>query len=96
MGAIIREATVLAELLFRRGNARWGYSRIHGELGKLGHAVGRSTVRDVLKRQHVPPAPERREKGSTWRQFLGHYQQQMVACDFFTVETAFLQTLYVY
>src|SRR5204862_5949099 len=43
----------------------------------------------------LPPAPERRRKGSTWRQFLGHYRQQMLACDFFTVETAFLQTLYV-
>jgi transposase InsO family protein len=88
----------LEELILRlaRENPSWGYSRIHGELGKLGHSVGRSTVRDVLKRQHVPPAPARRQKGSTWRQFLGHYRRQMLACDFFTVETAFLQTLYVF
>jgi transposase InsO family protein len=88
----------LEELIVRlaRENPSWGYSRIHGELGKLGHGLGRSTVRDVLTRQHVPPAPARRQKGSTWRQFLGHYRHQMLACDFFTVETAFLQTLYVF
>src|SRR5919112_1968923 len=27
--------------------------------------------------------------------FLAHYQDQMLACDFFTVETAWLKTLYV-
>src|SRR3954453_15765479 len=31
-------------------NPRWGYGRLQGELAKLGHALGRSTVRDVLKR----------------------------------------------
>lgn len=29
-------------------NPRWGYSRIHGELGKLGVTVSRSAVRDTL------------------------------------------------
>ena len=28
--------------------------------------------------------------------FLGHYVQRMIACDFFTVETAWLRTLYVF
>jgi transposase InsO family protein len=32
---------------------------------------------------------------STWRAFLGQHQQQLLACDFFTVETLRLQTLYV-
>jgi putative transposase len=93
-----RIAAVDEELLLRlaRENPSWGYSRIHGELTKLGCAVGRSTVRDVLKRQQVPPAPHRRQKGSTWRSFLTHHSQQILACDFFTVESAFLQTLYVF
>jgi len=68
---------------------------LHGELGKLGYTIGHSTVRDLLKRQHVPPAPARAKQSSNWRTFLAHYQQQMLACDFFTVETAWLQTLYV-
>ena len=36
-----------------RENPRWGYGKIEGELRKLGYRVGRSTVRDVLKRQHI-------------------------------------------
>jgi hypothetical protein len=51
-------------------NPRWGYKRIQGELTKPGYRVGRSTVRDVLKRHRVPPAPERGKHGSTWRAFL--------------------------
>ena len=76
-------------------NPRWGYSRIHGELATLGSRVSRSAVRDVLKRHRVPPAPERRRQGSTWRAFLGHHAGELLACDFFTVETLVLKTVYV-
>jgi hypothetical protein len=76
-----------------RENPRWGYARIHGELTKLGHAVGRSTIRAILRRHAVPPAPQRAQRGSTWRAFLGGHRDTLLACDFFTVETAFLRTL---
>ncbi len=46
-------------LRLAKENPSWGYSKIHGELLKLGHDIGRSTVRDIIKRQQVPPAPER-------------------------------------
>jgi hypothetical protein len=47
---------------------RWGYGRLQGELAKLGHALGRSTVRDALKRRHIPPAPPRGARsGRRWR-----------------------------
>jgi transposase InsO family protein len=82
-------------LRLARENPNWGYGKLVGELGKLGYAIGRSTIRDVLKRQHVPPAPKRSQHGSTWRIFLAHYKDQIVACDFFTVETAWLKTFYV-
>jgi hypothetical protein len=75
-------------------NPRWGYSKLQGELLKLGYEIGRSTVRDVLKRHRIPPAPQRAQR-SSWRTFLGHYKSQVLACDFFTVETAWLKTLYV-
>ena len=76
-------------------NPRWGYGRLQGELAKLGHALGRSTVRDVLKRRHVPPAPQRGERASTWGQFLAQHRAAVLACDCFTVETLVLKTLHL-
>ncbi len=61
----------------------------------MGYAIGRSTIRDVLKRKHVPPAPQRANQESTWCTFLAHYKDQILACDFFTVETLCLKTIYV-
>jgi putative transposase len=92
-----RIAGELEALIVRlaRENPRWGYSKIEGELRKLGYQIGRSTIRDVLKRQHIPAAPVRAQQSSTWRAFLRQHQQQLIACDFFTVETLTLQTLYV-
>lgn len=86
----------LQELLLRlaRENPSWGYSKLHGELLKLGYTIGRSTVRDILKRQHIAPAPERAENGGSWSNLLSHYGQQILATDFFTVETALLKTLH--
>ena len=63
-------------------NASWGYERIQGELLKLGHTVCPSTVRNVLKRYGITPASER--SSSFWRRFVGHYKDQMLACDFFS------------
>ncbi len=55
-------------LRLARDNPGWGYSRIHGELTKLGYIIGRSTVRDILQRHGVSPARERQRQSSTrWR-----------------------------
>jgi putative transposase len=74
-------------------NPRMGYDKIHGELLKLGFAVDPTTIKNVLRRHRLLPAPQRGR--SSWRTFLKHYRQQILACDFFTVETLHLQTLYV-
>ena len=74
-------------------NARWGYGKIEGELLKLGLKVSQSTIRNVLDRHGIVPAPVRTGSHG-WRQLMTHYKQQILACDFFTVETLWLETLY--
>lgn len=81
-------------LRLARENSRFGYGKIVGELLKLGFQVSLTTVRNVLDRYGIQPAPVR--NGSIgWRHLMTHYKEQILACDFFTVETIFLQTYYV-
>jgi putative transposase len=85
----------VAELILRmaRENPRWGCVRICGELRKLGIRVGATTIRTLLRRHGLGPAPRR--CGPTWAQFLKAQAEGIVACDLFTVETIRLKTLYV-
>jgi putative transposase len=61
---------VVRDLIVRLGreNPRWGYQRIRGELLKLGVRVSATTVRSILLRHSLDPAPRR--LGPTWAEFL--------------------------
>jgi putative transposase len=85
----------LRDLILRlaRENPDWGYKRIVGELNGLGIPVSATSVRKVLLEEGLQPAPQRTR--SSWRTFLRAQAASMLACDFLTVETAFLQRIYV-
>jgi putative transposase len=76
-----------------RENPRWGYQRIKGELLRLGVRSSATAIRTTLRRNGLDPAPRR--SSSTWSAFLRQQAAGIVACDFFTVDTLWLQRLYV-
>ena len=76
-----------------RENPRWGHRRITGELAKLGFGISPTTVRRLLARSGLGPAP--RESGPGWREFLRAQAESIVACDFFTIESVLLRRYYV-
>jgi hypothetical protein len=80
-------------LRLARENPRWAYQRIQGECAKLGLVISATTVRTIIRRRHLGPAPRR--NGPTWIEFLGAQAPVVVACDFFTVDTICLRRLYV-
>ncbi len=85
---------VITELIVRMAleNPRWGYTRIQGALGNLGHEVGRATIANVLKGEGIEPAPER-GKRTPWSVFLKVHWRTIVAADFFTAEVWTLKGL---
>jgi putative transposase len=85
----------LRELMLRLAdeNPQWGYKRIVGELKGLGIPVSATSVRKVLLEAGLQPAPQR--TNSSWRAFLRTQASSVLACDFLTVETIFLQRIYV-
>ncbi len=66
-------------------NPYWGYDRIAGAVGNLGHAVSDQAVGNILKRSGIAPSPERR-RNTTWNMFIRHHRDVLWACDFFTTE----------
>jgi putative transposase len=88
---------VLAALMVRmaRENPRWGYIRIQGELLRLGHRIGASTIRRILKRHPDPTGSVATHR----HQLAGvpaHPGQRHASVDLFHVDCALtLRRLYV-
>ena len=64
----------------------WGYTRILGELKKLGVGkITRQTVKNILKEHGFDPGPKR-GKG-TWDEFLKIHAETLWQCDFMSKKT---------
>jgi putative transposase len=72
-------------LKMAEANPRWGYTRIRGAMKNLGHALGRNTIKRILKDNGIEPAPERGGR-TPWKTFLRAHREGIAAADFFTVE----------
>jgi putative transposase len=76
-----------------RANPAWGSRRSVGEPQRLGISVSATSVRAILLCHGLPPAPQRDEL--SWRNFLRQQAATTLACEFFTVETAWLKPIYL-
>ncbi len=61
----------------------WGYTRILGELRKLGYMnISRQTVVNILKAAGLDPDP--RHRPGVWDDFLHKHAETLWQCDFFS------------
>jgi transposase InsO family protein len=89
----VDDQTIVLVMRLAEENPRWGYRRIQGELLKLGVRLAASTIARIMQDHGLGPAPRR--NGPTWRQFLRAQASDVVATDFFHVDTVLLKRLYV-
>jgi putative transposase len=79
-----RVADDIRELVLKLAQENdWGYTRILGELKKLGVGpVSRSTVKNILLEHGLDPGPKRGL--GTWDEFLKIHAATLWQCDFFS------------
>ena len=77
-----RTADEIRQIILRLAEETgWGYTRILGELRKLGiRSVGRTTVINILKDNAFDPGPRRGE--GSWDEFIKIHAKTLWACDF--------------
>jgi hypothetical protein len=80
-----RVAEDIEQLVVRMAteNLRWGYRRIQGALANLEYHVDHTTVRNILRRHHIDPAPIRDRAGMSWAQFVKLHLEVLEASSFF-------------
>ena len=77
-----RTASDIRDLVIKLARENiWGYTRVLGELRKLGiESISRSTVKAILKEHHIAPAPDRPH--GSWFEFIRIHAATLVQCDF--------------
>jgi putative transposase len=87
-------AAAIRKLVIRIATEKpaWGHRRVQGELVRLGHPIGASTVWQILHDAGIDPAPRR--VGPTWKQFLTAQARGSIAADFIHVDTVLLRRVY--
>ena len=78
-----------------RENSDWGYDRIAGAMANLGHTLSDQTVGNILQRNGIPPAPERK-RTTTWADFIRAHMSVLAGTDFFSIEVLTLRGLVTY
>ena len=89
--------TEIEQLVVRmaKENTDWGYDRIVGAMANLGYGLSDQTVGNVLQRNGIPPASERKRK-TTWSDFIRAHLSVLAGTDFFSVEVLTLRGLVTY
>ncbi len=82
-----RKPKEVEDLVMRiaRENPRSGSLDIANRMCNLGHSICKETVRQILERNGINPAPERR-KQTSWADFIARHKEVIWGCDFFTAE----------
>jgi transposase InsO family protein len=78
-----------------RENSGWGYDRIAGAMANLGHTLSDQTVGNILQRNGIPPAPERK-RTTTWADFIRAHMSVLAGRDIFSIEVLTLRGLVTY
>ena len=76
---------------FAGKNPTWGYDRLQGALANIGHVIAPNTVKNILKRHGIDPAPKRK-KHTSWKGFMKAHRDVMAATDFLAVESGHPRT----
>ena len=92
----VAEATERLAVQRAEDNPSWDYRRMPGALAHLGHQIDTITVRNILRRHHMEPAPHRRKADMSWAQFLKLPWEVLAATDFCTVEVVTWHGLVTY
>jgi len=91
---IIDEIEQLVVRMAQENNA-WSYDRIAGTMANLGYTLSNQTVGNILRRNGIPPAHERK-RTTTWAEFIRAHLSVLAATDLFTVEVLTLRGLVTY